>query len=157
MKRGITETVAELIISKEEGLTQYLRRHEETLQSIECTDEKLGSIIQEFELPLLLEIIKGKEDIEGNEDTEDLEKYFDQLFPEFAHLSREAWDNLADKLQTHARECEHCGLKVYYDSEWACKVDSMVSQNLEEIIHISQDPVASDEAILPEEAADATH
>lgn len=145
MKRAITETVAELIIIKEEGLKQYLLHHEETLQAIECTDKEIGALIHEFELPLLLEIIEGPKE------------YFDQIFPDFAYLTCEARKDFAARLQTHTRECEHCELKVYYDSEWACKVDTMVSQNLEQIVHISQDSVASNEDAFSEEAAGAAH
>lgn len=125
MESDIISTIAELMVSGNENLSDRLCREQEILNRIKCTNSKIGSWIDDFELPVLLEILDSPD------------SYFYKNFPNLKSLNYQKRQDLAEKIQNHAGVCEHCKLKIKYDTDWEIRVNAVIEQNRSNLENIN--------------------
>lgn len=108
----VVDAGARVLVDHDADLPEHLRREDDELDALECTDSAgKGALLREMELPVLVEIFLSSQE------------YFDLTFPERASLSFEDRQAFARKLEEHSRSCDRCRLKVELDSNWKDRVD----------------------------------
>lgn len=127
MKNEITDLLSELMISDDADLSNCLRKEQEKLDEIKCTTPETGKWVDDFELPVLFEILDSPD------------SYFYKHFPELKSLSYEKRRQLAEDIQKHVEICEHCKLKINYDTNWEIQVNSVVEQNRKDLKDIDSE------------------
>ena len=114
--------LAGMMATDNETLAEHLYEEENRLDELKCTEEILyGKWIEEWELPVLIEILESDDD------------YFFLRFPRLNTFSRDKRLTFARELERHVENCERCSLKVQQDAEWVEEVDAFGEEN-EEIL-----------------------
>lgn len=110
-------TLADLMFGEDEKLPERLREQEENLKKEKCAKSEIGKWLEDFELPVLLEILNSSDD------------YFNESFPEMKSFNRLERQEFAGEIEEHVKICHRCGAKVKYDLEWEKEVEASISGN----------------------------
>lgn len=121
MKFDATATLANLMIGDDRNLPNRLREQKADLTRYKCVKPEIGKWLEDFELPVLVEILNSPDD------------YFFEKFPKLKLFTRSKRRTFAKEVQEHCKICKRCRLKVSQDLDWEKEVESFVFNHKDNI------------------------
>ena len=107
----LENTLADLMVAEDNNLPERLRQQEENLKREKCVKPEIGKWLEDFEMPVLLEILNSSKE------------YFHENFAEMESFDLSKRQAFAKEVEEHGKNCPRCSLKIKYDSEWEEKTE----------------------------------
>jgi hypothetical protein len=116
MSYEITKKFAEIMITGDETLPERLGEKENELNELKCNELEYGKWIEEWELPVLIEILSDDD-------------YFFERFPGLRAFTRDKRLEFIRDLERHVESCGRCSLKIQQNAEWAEELEAFAEEN----------------------------
>lgn len=105
--------IINLVRAAEPDLDERLKKQDEALRALECTNPTLGKWITTYDVEYLMAAF--------NLNDED----FAENFPEMSHLNHHDRSQIIEAFEDHFLHCSHCHLKRGYDLEMNARIESV--------------------------------
>lgn len=115
----ITDTLTDLMVFDDEDLPVRLREQEEKLKRRICTNPEIGKLLEEFEMPILLEILNSSDE------------YYFENFPEKKSFIQSKRQAFGEEVRQHGESCPRCSLKIAFDAQWEGEIEETISSHEE--------------------------
>ena len=119
MEPNVESVLIDLLLNKQPGISIKLRKQEDALAEIECTDPELGAWIKDFEIGIIEAL---------NSDD-----YFEHRAGRLEGFDPDRRKQLAKDILEHSKSCPFCIAKISADSEFEEMFDEFIDTNRSEI------------------------
>lgn len=129
------ETIAKLVVESDGGFEERLKRQDEAISELACTDPLVRKWIEAYDVEYLLASFSL------------LDEDFDQMFPSMAHIPSCVRGQILTAFEEHLVSCKRCSLKAAYDKELNALIDRVCLEDRDRLLQLFED----DEAVTEDE------
>lgn len=123
MESDISNIIANLLREAEPDLDSRMKDQAEALKDSRCTDPLIGRWIDTNHVQYLLAAFALND------------SDFAENFPKMAHVSEDQRKRIINSFDDHFAHCVHCSLKRGYDLELDSRIERVIGNNRDHLLH----------------------